>query len=259
MTSRGYGPGVPTRLTSVVIDAADPSALARFWSTATGWPVTLDDPDEAVVEPPEDDRGRRTEPGILLVFVPVHDERVVKNRVHLDLNSTSAEHQAELVERVRRAGATPRDIGQGAVPWVVLADPEGNEFCVLDPRERYARCGAVAAIVVDTPDPAALTPFWEAASGWTAVPPAGDETGVALHDPARPGPWLELLRSDDPKVVKNRVHLDVAPFAEDGHAAEVDRLRTLGATDADVGQGEQTWTVLADPQGGEFCVLSPRG
>jgi hypothetical protein len=91
------------------------------------------------------------------------------------------------------------------------------------------------------------------------VPPAGDETGVALHDPARPGPWLELLRSDDPKLVKNRVHLDVAPFAGDDHAAEVDRLRGLGATDADVGQGEQTWVVLADPQGGEFCVLSPRG
>jgi hypothetical protein len=128
VTGRGYGPGVPTRLTSVVIDAADPSALARFWSTATGWPVTLDVPDEAVVEPPEDDQGRPTEPGVLLTFVPVHDEKVVKNRVHLDLNSTSAAHQAELVERVRRAGATPLDIGQGAVPWVVLADPEGNEF-----------------------------------------------------------------------------------------------------------------------------------
>jgi predicted enzyme related to lactoylglutathione lyase len=259
VTPRGYGPGVPTRLVSVVVDAADPSALARFWSTATGWPVTLDEPNEAVVEPPEDDQGRGTEPGIHLVFVAVHDDKRVKNRVHLDLNSTSAQQQAELVERVRRAGATPVDIGQGAVPWVVLADPEGNEFCVLDPRERYGRCGAVAAIVVDTPDPAALAPFWEAASGWSAVPPAGDESGVALHDPAGPGPWLELLRSDDPKMVKNRVHLDVAPFAGDDHGAEVDRLRVLGATDTDVGQGEQTWTVLADPQGGEFCVLSPWG
>ena len=255
MTGPGYGPKVPTRLTSVVIDAADPSALARFWSTATGWPVTLDVPDEAVVEPPEDDAGRRTEPGLLLVFVPVQDEKVGKNRVHVDLNSTSAEHQAELVERVRRAGATPLDLGQGAVPWVVLADPEGNEFCILEPREVYAEAGAVAAVVVDTPDPAALAPFWEAASGWSR---GTSDDGVGLRHPDGAGPWLELLPTDDPKVVKNRIHLDVAPYAADDQAAEVERLKALGATDVDVGQGERTWVVLADPQGGEFCVLSAR-
>ncbi len=72
------------------------------------------------------------------------------------------------------------------------------------------------------------------------------------------GPRLELLRVDDPKVGKNRVHLDVAPFAADDQAAEVDRLRALGATDADVGQGAQTWTVLTDPHGNELCVLSSR-
>jgi len=249
---------MPTRLTSIVIDAADPSALARFWSVATGWPITLEVPDEVVVEPPEDEAGRPTEPGLPLVFGPVADEKVGKNRVHLDLNSDSAEHQAELVERVRRAGATPLDIGQGAVPWVVLADPEGNEFCILEHRDHYAGSGAVAAIVVDTPDPAALAPFWEAASGWTARPSADDEDGVALRHPDHPGPWLELLASDDPKVVKNRVHLDVAPFARDDQPTEVDRLRALGATDVDIGQGEQTWTVLADPHGNEFCVLSPR-
>jgi catechol 2,3-dioxygenase-like lactoylglutathione lyase family enzyme len=248
---------MPTRLHSVVFDAADPSALARFWATATGWPITYEEPDEVIVEPPEDHAGTPTEPGLPLVFgPPVADPKVVKNRVHLDLNSRSAGEQAELVERVRRAGATPVDIGQGAVPWVVLADPEGNEFCVLDPRDDYATAGAVAAVVLDTPDPAALAPFWVGAAGWTAETQADGD--VRLTRPDGAGPRFELLRVGDPKVAKNRVHLDVAPYAADDQAAEVDRLRDLGATDADVGQGTQTWTVLADPDGNEVCVLSSR-
>ena len=247
---------MPTRLHSVVFDAADPSALARFWATATGWPITYEEPDEVTVEPPEDDAGAPTEPGLPLVFGLTDDPKVGKNRVHLDLDSRSAAEQAALVERVRRAGATPVDIGQGAVPWVVLADPEGNEFCILDPRDYYADAGAVAAVILDTPDPGALAPFWAAAAGWTAH--TQDDGDVRLVRPDGLGPRLELLRVDDPKVVKNRVHLDVAPFADDDQSAEVDRLRALGATDADVGQGAQTWVVLADPDGNEFCVLSAR-
>ncbi len=239
-----------TRMYSVVIDAPDPSALGRFWSEATGWPIALALPDEVVVEPPEG------EPGIALVIVPVDDPKVGKNRIHLDLSSDSPEHQAELVERVRRAGATPVDIGQGAVPWVVLADPDGNEFCILEPRETYADVGPVAAICLDSPDPEALAGFWTVASAWPIVHRGAH--GVALAAPDRPGPRLEILEVHDPKVVKNRVHLDVAPEEGDDHAAEVERLRALGATDADVGQGEQTWVGLADPDGNEFCVLTPR-
>lgn len=247
---------MPTRLHSVVVDAADPAASARFWSTATGWPITYEAADEVVVAPTGDEVGLPTGPGIPLVFGASGDRKVVKNRVHLDLASTSAAHQAELVERVRRAGATPLDIGQGAVPWVILADPEGNEFCILEPREEYADSGAVAAIVVDTPDPAASATFWEAASDWRAeLLPDGN---ARLTRPDGGGPRLELVANDDPRVVKNRVHLDVAPAAADDQAAEVDRLLARGATHADVGQGEQTWVVLADPDGNEFCVLSPR-
>jgi hypothetical protein len=248
---------VSTRLFSVVIDAADTSAQARFWSEATGWPVTLDEEGEAVVEPPEDAEGRPTEPGILLVFVSVPEPKTVKNRVHIDLASRTPEHQAEIVERLRRAGATPLDIGQGAVPWVVLADPEGNELCVLEPRDEYAEAGVIAAVVVDTPDPEVLAPFWSAAAGWP-VRHAGPESAT-LTRPDGTGPHLELLRNDDARVVKNRVHLDVAPYASYDQAGEVERLLALGASHADVGQGTQTWVVLADPHGNEFCVLSPRG
>ena len=88
--------------------------------------------------------------------------------------------------------------------------------------------------MVDTPDPAALAPFWEAASGWAA---GTSDDGVGLRHPDGTGPWLELLPTDDPKVVKNRVHLDVAPYAADDQAAEVERLKALGATDVDVGPG----------------------
>jgi hypothetical protein len=246
---------VPTRLDSVVIDAAEPAALARFWSTATGWPVTDETDDEVVVEPPEDASGTPTEPGVPLVFGRGADPKVGKNRVHLDLASTSADHQAELVERLRRAGATPLDIGQGAVPWVVMADPEGNELCVLGPPDVDADTGSIAAVVVDTPDPQALAPFWEAATGWVV---GATGHGVGLRHPRQPGPWLVLLPSTDPKVTKNRVHLDVAPWAADDQSAEVDRLKALGATDVDIGQGRQPWVVLADPHGNEFCVLSPR-
>ena len=246
---------MPTRLNSVVFDAADPRALARFWAAATGWLVTYEEPDEVVVEPPEDGAGY-TEPGLPLVFGTVDDPKVAKNRVHLDLNSRSTDEQRAIVERLAAHGARPADIGQRDVPWVVLGDPEGNELCVLDPRDVYAEAGALAAVVLDAADPEALARFWTEAAGWPVVD-SGDGY-ASLAPPGGPGPRLELLRIPDPNVAKNRVHLDVAPYAGDDQAAEVARLLEIGARHADVGQGEQTWVVLADPEGNEFCVLSPR-
>jgi hypothetical protein len=190
------------------------------------------------------------------VFVPVADPKVGKNRVHLDLRSATADDQAAQVARFTGLGARPADIDQGNVPWVVLADPERNEFCVLDPRDHYAATGPVAAIVVDAADPPAIAGFWSEAAGWPVA--ASGDGSVSLRAASGTGPFVEFLRVGDPKRVKNRLHLDVAPFAGDDQAAEVARLRALGATPADVGQGEVTWVVLADPEGNEFCVLSPR-
>ena len=107
----------------IAIDCHDPRLLARFWSEALGYRVLEDDdPDEVLIVPPT------PTPGPRFLFLKVPEGKIVKNRIHLDLRS--ADQEAE-VERLIALGAEPVDIGQGEVTWVVLADPEGNEFCIL--------------------------------------------------------------------------------------------------------------------------------
>ena len=246
---------MPTRLVHLVVDAADAVAQARFWAGALGWVIGDVADDEVDVWPEGYDY---PDPVALpLVFVPVPEPKRAKNRVHLDLASTSAAHHAQLIGRLRDLGATRADIGQGDVPWEVLADPEGNEFCVLEPRDIYRDTGPVAAILTDCGDPAALARFWADAAGWPIKRAAADIVG--LRSPRGVGPYLEFLRVPDPKLVKNRLHPDVAPFRGDDPATEVARLLHKGAMLADVGQGDDvSWKVLADPEGNELCVLSPR-
>jgi hypothetical protein len=81
---------------------------------------------------------------------------------------------------------------------------------------------------------------------------------VSFRSPRGVGPYLELQPSSDAKAVKNRIHLDVAPGPGEDHAAAVKVLIEAGAVPADVGQRNASWTVLADPEGNEFCVLTPR-
>jgi predicted enzyme related to lactoylglutathione lyase len=121
-----------TRLVHLVIDAADPARLARFWAAALGWEVADEEAGVADVCPPG---FSYPDPVALpLAFVPVPEAKAGKNRVHLDLATESVAHQAAEVERLPALGATRADIGQRDVPWTVLADPEGSEFCVLSPR-----------------------------------------------------------------------------------------------------------------------------
>ena len=109
----------------LVIDAGDPRALARWWADALGW-VVVDDTDEGEVEirPSADEL-----PGLL--FVPVPEAKTLKNRLHLDFRPDDRDAE---VERFLGLGATRADVGQGEQTWIVLADPEDNEFCVLSPR-----------------------------------------------------------------------------------------------------------------------------
>ena len=112
---------------TTVVDATDAAALARFWAAVLDYQIVYEAPDEVVVA--KDDH---TYPG--LIFLPVPEQKTSKNRLHIDLNP---DDQAAEVERIIGLGATRVDIGQGDdVSWVVLADPEGNEFCVLRAREQ---------------------------------------------------------------------------------------------------------------------------
>jgi hypothetical protein len=108
----------------VIVDARDPAALGRWWQEALGWVVVNDDPEEYEIRPAPDRL-----PGLLFVRVP--EAKTVKNRLHPDFRPDDRDAE---VERLLSLGATRADIGQGDQSWVVLADPEGNEFCVLGSR-----------------------------------------------------------------------------------------------------------------------------
>lgn len=247
-----------TKLSEIVVDAAEPTSLARWWSEVLGWAAAPTEfPDEQVLRVPGAD------PRVpALLFAAGPDPKRQKNRVHVDLSSRSAEEQVVTVERLVAAGASRVDIGQHGTPWVVLADPEGNELCVLEPRPEYRNAGLLAGITFDVVDPRAVAPFWAAATGFSIA--ESEERGVLLlapdEDPAdRRVPDLVLLPSTDPKVGKLRWHLDVEPVGGTSIEEEADRLRDLGARDLDIGQHDDpatTWIVLADPEGNELCVVS---
>jgi len=115
-----------SKFTELIVDAADPRGLADFWCAVLGWQVTEDD-EEGVEIAATDGAPPR------IVFVPVPEPKTIKNRVHIDVNPSGCD-QAEEVERVVALGARRVDVGQGDQTWVVLADPEGNEFCILQTR-----------------------------------------------------------------------------------------------------------------------------
>ncbi|GAA2483014.1 VOC family protein [Winogradskya humida] len=239
-----------TRLVQINMKARDDAALGRFWAAALGWEVSSEGPGVTNLEPAG---FVYPDPVAVVVDIIVSPEpKTVKNRVHLDLATTSAAHQAETVARLTGLGATLADVGQGDVPWTVMADPEGNEFCVLD--SMYEQTGPIASVVVDCADPREMARFWGEATDWT-VHKVTDVSAV-LRSAKGVGPYLQFLRSPDVKTGWNRVHLDVRPYPADDLEAEAARLRGLGATPVDLGQ-DITWKVLTDPEGNEFCLLTP--
>jgi predicted enzyme related to lactoylglutathione lyase len=123
---------VQLHVDTLTLDASDPAALAAFWAAALGWQVVDDAGDEGEIEVRPPDRVVATP----LLFVQCDDEKRAKNRLHLDLRPTD-DRDAE-VARLESLGATQVEIGQSRDPlvtWVVMADPEGNEFCVLRVRQ----------------------------------------------------------------------------------------------------------------------------
>ncbi len=116
-------------------------------------------------------------------------------------------------------------------------------------------------LVIDCHQPRALAAFWCAVLDYQVIDDKDDEVEIAGWQPtvdavrrAVTAPTVLFVRVPESKTLKNRLHIDVSPF-DRGHDEEVERVLALGARRVDIGQGEQRWVVLADPEGNEFCVL----
>ena len=194
---------------------------------------------------PSDDTGFR------IRFLPSDEPKAEQNQMHFDLTSSSLEEQQQTVARALELGGRHCDVGQGPdEEHVVLADPEGNEFCVIEPGNSFlAECGFVGALASDGSQ--AVGYFWSAALGWPLVWDQDQET--AIRSPLG-GPKItwggSLPRA---KTGKRRLHFDLAATAGSDQQAEVDRLVSLGASRAEAGHGH---IAMLDPDGNEFCVLA---
>jgi hypothetical protein len=123
---------MPLRLHHIVVDTHDLPLLARFWTAALGWKVLSEREREIVIGPDEN-------APVGMCFMPVTDAKAVKNRLHLDLTTAAGDRAAE-IDRLLALGARRADVGQtGEESWTVLADPEGNEFCVIRPKTTLIR------------------------------------------------------------------------------------------------------------------------
>ncbi len=206
------------------VDAADPHLVAAFWAATLGLDAEALDDGDAVLR----DGGRAA---IWVNRVP--EPKVVKNRVHLDLLAADP------------PDATPVAEQDG---YAVYADPEGNEFCV------FPGPGApeIAAVCTDSARPAEIAAWWAPLVGAEIVPgPDGVPRYLAGVAGLGPGVLWKFVPVDDPRTVKNRWHWDVH--------AEVADLVAAGATVLCERDDEIGWTVLADPDGNEFCAFDPPG
>lgn len=248
------------RLENVVWDARDPRVLGGFWAAALGAEVITDEPDLLEARLVLDES---TGAFLDLCFPRVEHPSVAPPRLHLDLRGGDA--RAEVVQRLLSLGAEPAEVGQGDVPWTVLADPEGGAFCVMPDRPGDEQTtGPVVGLPLDSADPQRDVAFWSAVTGWQ---PAGEVRGApALRHPDGVGPLLLLCPEPTPKpsgpAGKNRIHLDVRREAtdpwerDDDERVVVAMVLALGATSLSA-PGELPWLVFADPSGNELCVLPP--
>ncbi len=238
-------------LENLVVDAQDPTVLGGFWASLLRAGPTLVDEHDAF-------ETRLTVPDGLvldLCFQRVPEPVGPRPRLHLDLSG--GVRQAEVVQRALGLGATHLDIGQHDVPWVVLADPEGNPFCVMEERPEYATSGPIAALPLDSADPARDAAFWAELSGWE---PVSSGMPAALRHPSGRGVLLELCPEPAPKRegVKNRLHLDIRLEPGDDPDAVVARVLELGGRQHDPDWGDLPWRVVTDPSGNELCLLPSR-
>ncbi len=245
----GHDGEMTLTISALCFDALDPVGLGRFWSEVLGREL-VEDRRLGVVLRPEDDAG------FPIRFAANPEPKTGRLQAHFDLTSATPEDQEATVALALALGASHLDVGQ--LPdegQVVLADPEGNEFCVLEAGNGFtAGCGSIGALSGD--GSRATGCFWSAVLGWPLVWDQDEETAIQSPLGGTKMSWggPPLL----PRTGRWRPHLDLAPSADSDQQTEVARLLALGATHADIGQGEVDRVVLADPDGHELCVLASR-
>ncbi len=227
-------------LVALEIDAADPARLAAFWAELLG----------RTADPGGTRLLRRSETDFEVWFVRTELPWTGLHRMHADLTSCSADDQRHTVELALRLGAGHLDVGQrGDEGHVVLADPEGNEFCVIEAGNQFladtARIGGMAG------DGTRLVgEFWSAALHWPLVWDHGQETAIQSPSGGTKLTWGGP--PVNPKHARNRLRWVLA--ADHDLDAEIGRLRDLGAP---VLTATAERAELADPDGNEFVVQPP--
>jgi catechol 2,3-dioxygenase-like lactoylglutathione lyase family enzyme len=232
-------------LHAICFAAADPRRLAAFWSGLLGW-----QPDGDMLRPPGDTWA------FPLRFVRTDEPKVDLNRGHLHLTSTSVEDQQRTVGRALELGARHLDLGQTAEDGhIVLADPEGNEFDVIEPGNAFlAGCGFVGELACDGSQ--AVGYFWSAALGWPLVWDQDEETAIQS-----PSGGTKISWGGPPLGVRagtDRLRFELVPSDGSDQQAEVHRLLSLGANRVGSEGNEPGSVELADPDGMTFTVLSHR-
>jgi hypothetical protein len=240
--TRVYGAMVLSRPLTVTLDAHDALRLAQFWAGMLGREV-VEDAGGAFLP------GTDTQPS--LRFVASDSAKEGLGRIHLHLTSTSPDGQEQTVATALELGAAHLDVGQRPEEGhIVLADPEGNEFCVIEPENAFlAGCGPLGEVACDGTRAVGL--FWSEALGWPLVWDQDQETAVQSPRGGTKVAWGGPPVA--PKVARNRQRFELAPAGGD-QQAEVDRLIALGATR--LGTEADGAVVLADPDGNEFQVTA---
>jgi predicted enzyme related to lactoylglutathione lyase len=243
---------VTSRLVALCFTANDPEHLARFWADLLRWQRDPDADHDVDLVPTEDTE----DTGFRIRFLPTDAPKSGQNHLHFDLTSASLEHQQATVQRSLDLGAHHIDVGQRPEEGhVVLADPEGNEFCVIGPGNAFlADCGFIGAVAGDGSQQVGY--FWSQALGWPLVWDQDEETAIRAPYGGPKLTWggLPLMA----RTGADRVHFDIAPIAGEDLQAEVDRLVALGATRLDVAAANGGYVLMADPDGRTFRLLAPR-
>lgn len=236
-------------LENLVFDSVEPQRLGRFWEAVVGGQRLTDEPEGFETRLTVDGG-----PELDLCFQRVPEPPSEPLRFHLDLLGGAGQDQ--VVDRLVGLGASRIDIGQGDVPWVVLSDPEGNPFCVMEERAAYTGTGPIAALPLDSADPDRDATFWSWLTGWTDTPGVAPRT---LRHPSMRGPLLELCPEPAPKAAaKNRLHLDIRLESSDDPQEVAAGIVERGGRAVHHDWGDLPWRVYTDPSGNELCVLPAR-